>query len=137
MIIREDKIRDSVKYWVKPDIENRIKENSIKAYFNSNITNIKEKEIVFETPLGTNTIENDFVFAMTGYHPDFEFLRKSGIGILEDKGMQPDFNQETFQTNIEGMYLAGVVCSGYDTSRLFIENSREHAANIFASIGVK
>ena len=137
MIIREDKIRDSVKYWVKPDIENRIKENSIKAYFNSNVIEIKEKEIIIKTPKGVKTIENDFVFAMTGYHPDFEFLRKAGIGILEEKEAQPIYDPETFQSNIEGLYLAGVVCCGYDTGKWFIENSRYHAANIFASIGTK
>jgi putative YpdA family bacillithiol system oxidoreductase len=137
MIIREDKIRDSVKYWVKPDIENRIKENSIKAYFNSNIIEIRKKEIVFESPEGIKTIENDFVFAMTGYHADIEFLRKTGIGIAEDKDMQPIYDPETFQTHLDGLYLAGVVCCGYDTGRLFIENSRYHAANIFASISTK
>jgi thioredoxin reductase (NADPH) len=137
MIIREDKIRDSVKYWVKPDIENRIKENSIVAYFNSNVIEIKGKEIIFDTPVGIKTIENDFVFAMTGYHPDFEFLRKAGIGVSEGKEMQPIYDPESFQTNLEGLYLAGVVCSGYDTGRLFIENSRYHAANIFVSIGTK
>jgi len=137
MIIREDKIKDSVKYWVKPDIENRINENSIKAYFNSNITEIKEKEIVFQTPDGLKTIDNDFVFAMTGYHPDFEFLRNAGIGITDEKEMQPIYDPNTFQSNLEGLYLAGVVCSGYDTGRLFIENSRYHAANIFASISEK
>ena len=137
MIIREDKIRDSVKYWVKPDIENRIKENSIKAYFNSIVKEIKVNEIVIETPDGIKTIQNDFVFAMTGYHPDFEFLKKAGVGLIEDKAMQPYFDPETFETNIPGLYLAGVVCSGYDTGRLFIENSRYHAANIFASIRSK
>jgi len=137
MIIREDKIRDSVKYWVKPDIENRIKENSIKAYFNSIVKEIKVNEIVIETPDGIKTIQNDFVFAMTGYHPDFEFLKKAGVGLIEDKAMQPYFDPETFETNIPGLYLAGVVCSGYDTGRLFIENSRYHAANIFASISSK
>jgi thioredoxin reductase (NADPH) len=137
MIIREDKIRDSVKYWVKPDIENRIKENSIRAYFNSNVIEIKEKEIVIETPKGIITLENDFVFAMTGYHPDFDFLRKTGIGIDGENGMQPIYDPETFQTNIEGLYLAGVVCCGYDTGKWFIENSRYHAANIFTSIDVK
>jgi thioredoxin reductase (NADPH) len=137
MIIREDKIRDSVKYWVKPDIENRIKENSIKAFFNSTVVEIREKEIVFETPDGKKTIENDFVFAMTGYHPDFEFLRKAGIGVAEEKEMQPCYDPESFQTNMEGLYLAGVVCCGYDTGKWFIENSRHHAANIFTSIDSK
>ena len=134
MVIREDKIRDSVKYWVKPDIDNRIKEGSIKAYFNSNILKIKESEVEIQTPEGIITIQNDFVFAMTGYHPDHDLLRNAGVNILGDEDKVPEFDNETFETNKKGIYLAGVVCSGVDTGKWFIENSRYHAANIFNHI---
>jgi len=137
MIIREEKIKDSVKYWVKPDIENRIKEGSIKAYFNSEIIGIFEKEIDIKTPDGKITIENDFVLAMTGYHPDFNFLTKLGIKISDDDYSSPQFDDSTFETNINGIYLAGVVCGGMNTGRFFIENSINHALNIFDHIQSK
>jgi len=134
MVIRENKIKDSVKYWVKPDIENRIKEGSIKAYFNSGVTEIREKEIDVRTPKGKITIDNDFVLAMTGYHPDFNFLKKMGINIKEDENQSPKFDPNTFETNVEGIYLAGVVCGGMNTGKYFIENSINHAVNIFNHI---
>lgn len=134
MVIREDRIKDNVKYWVKPDIENRIKEGSIKAYFNSNVLEIKDREVKVQTPGGIITIENDFVFAMTGYHPDYDFLSKAGIKFSDDSDKAPQYNPETFETNKPGIYLAGVVCSGRDTGKWFIENSRYHAFNIFNDI---
>ncbi|MEO8398981.1 MAG: YpdA family putative bacillithiol disulfide reductase [Ignavibacteriaceae bacterium] len=133
MVIRENKIKDSVKYWVKPDIENRIKEGSIKAYYNSVVTKITEGQVEIETPNGKIKIENDFVFAMTGYHPDFEFLKNAGINISDDMHI-PQFNEETFETNVKGFFLAGVVCGGMETGKLFIENSRDHAEKIFNRI---
>ncbi len=132
MIIRGDKIRPSVKYWVKPDIENRIKEGSIKAFFNSEIKEIKEKEIIFQTPEGLIEIENDFVFAMTGYHPDFEFLKSLGIKLEENN--IPRHSKSTFESNMKGIYLAGVICSGKDTDKYFIENSIEHSRIIIEEI---
>lgn len=134
MIIREDKIRESVKYWVRPDIENRIKEGSIKAYFNSELSEIGDDEIVIKTPDGTKTIKNDFVFAMTGYHPNYDFIEKIGIKISKDEIMKPKCDEDSLETNIEKIYLAGVVCAGMETGRLFIENSRSHAVNIFDHI---
>ena len=134
MVIREDKIRDSVKYWVKPDIENRIKEGSIKAYFNSVISEIREREVDIKTPDKTVTVKNDFVFAMTGYHPDFSFLKMMGINISNDDSKTPQFNEETFETSKKGIYLAGVVCGGVETGKWFIENSRDHAISIFNRI---
>jgi thioredoxin reductase (NADPH) len=131
MVIRESKIKDSVKYWVKPDIENRIKEGSIKAYFDSYVTEIREKEVDIKTPDGIVTIENEFVFAMTGYHPDFDFLKKAGVKISGEPDEAPVYDSNTFETNKKGMYLAGVVCGGMDTGKLFIENSRFHAVSIF------
>lgn len=132
MIIRENEIKPSIKYWVKPDIENRISEGSIKSYFNSEVIEIKEKEIVVKTPEGFLTLENDFVFSMTGYHPDYEFLQK--LGIDTDKDSNPVFNKETFESGIKGIYLAGVVCGGKRTDLYFIENSIEHSKIIINQI---
>ena len=134
MIIREPSLSDSVKYWVKPDVENRIEEGSIKSYFNSNITKIEYDKIYVSTPEGEKVLENDFVLAMTGYQPDFSFLSKLGIELGEDKYKTPVHNPETMETNIEGIYLAGVICGGLKTNKWFIENSRDHASIIFSNI---
>jgi len=137
MVIRKDVISKSVKYWVKPDIENRIKEGSIKAWFNSNIKAIHEHSVDIETPEGTITIENDFVLALTGYQPDFSLLKHLQITLSGDEKQCPLYNGETMETNQKGIYLAGVVCGGFDTHKLFIENSREHADKIMEAIGGK
>jgi thioredoxin reductase (NADPH) len=137
MVIREDRIKDNVKYWVKPDIDNRIKEGSIKAYFNSSLIGIREGEVDIQTPEGKLTIENDFVFAMTGYHSDYTLLKKAGIEITNNENKIPSFDPDTYETNKKGIYLAGVVCGGMDTGKWFIENSRLHAVNIFNHIDGK
>lgn len=137
VVIRESALKESIKYWVRPDIENRIKEGSIKACFNSQLTEIRDDEVDIKTPDGKFTIKNDFVFAMTGYHPDYTFLEKAGIKISEDEKQIPSFDENTFETNIPGMYLAGVVCGGMDTGRWFIENARYQAVNIFDDILAK
>lgn len=134
MVIRENKLKDGVKYWVKPDIENRIKEGSIKAYFNSKIKEIKPKEVLIETTEGEKIIPNDFVFAMTGYHPNYKFLNRIGVETSKDDLKLPVFNEETFETNKKGVFLAGVVCGGMDTAKWFIENTRYHAGKIFDKI---
>lgn len=134
MIVRESKLKESVKYWVKPDIENRIKEGSIKALFNSEVKEIRENEIDVQTPFGMMTIKNDFLFAMTGYKPDYGFLTKAGVRLSGDQMRVPLFNPDTFETNIVGLYLAGVVCGGMETNKWFIENSRDHAEKIFTHI---
>lgn len=134
MIIREDSLKDGVKYWVKPDIENRIKEGSIKAYFNSVVSEIRDGDIEINTPDGVVKIKNDFVFAMTGYHPDYELLLNAGVDIAADDKMKPAINPETFETNVKRLYLAGVVCGGMETNKWFIENSRDHAEKIFNNI---
>ena len=134
MIIRGDKIGERVKYWVRPDIENRIKEGSIKAYFNSCLAAIREKEADISTPDGMITIPNDYVIAMTGYKPNFDFLKKAGITLSNDELMQPLYNPETMETNMPAIYLAGVVCGGMNTHVWFIENSREHAERIMNNI---
>lgn len=134
MVIRKDRLEDNVKYWVKPDIENRIRENSIKAYFNSELIEINDKYVLIKTPSALLKLENDFVLAMTGYHPDFDFLSKIGIQLKDDFSKEPIYDEVTFQTNIKGIYLAGVVCCGLDTGKWFIENSRYHAVNIIEDI---
>ena len=135
MVIREDRIKENVKYWVKPDIDNRIKEGSIKAFFNSELVAIRDDEVDIKTPVGVISIKNDFVFAMTGYHSDFSLLEKAGVTISTDDQRTPYFNEDTFETNVKGMFLAGVVCGGMDNGKWFIENSRYHAQNIFDHIG--
>lgn len=137
MIIRQNQIGERVKYWVRPDIENRIKEGSIKCYFHSSITEISEKEVHVQTPEGIITIKNDWVLAMTGYQPDLSFLQKNGIQLSTDDVRKPRYNEETHETNEQGIYLAGVICGGMNTHRLFIENSREHAAKIMKHINEK
>lgn len=134
MIIRDEKISDRVKYWVKPDIENRIKEGSIKTYYNSQITEIRTDEIDIQTPEGPLTIKNDFVLAMTGYKPNFELLESIGVKLNEEDSMTPYYNLETNETNVEGVYLAGVVCGGLLTHKWFIENSRIHAELIISDL---
>ena len=134
MIIREPSLSDSVKYWVKPDVENRIDEGSIKSYFNSNIKKIEDDKIHVSTPDGEIVLENDFVLAMTGYQPDFSFLTKLGIELGNDEYRTPVHNPDTMETNIEGIYLAGVICGGLKTNKWFIENSRDHASIIFSNI---
>lgn len=134
MIIRHSEISGSVKYWVKPDIENRIAEGSIKAFFNSEIVEITENTVIFKDQQAqVHEIENDFVLAMTGYLPDFDFLRNSGIELQGDC-LNPLYNPETMETNIKNLYLAGVVCGGKDTHLWFIENSRIHAEMIVKNI---
>ncbi|MEO8853126.1 MAG: YpdA family putative bacillithiol disulfide reductase [Ginsengibacter sp.] len=134
MVVRGDKISDRVKYWVKPDIDNRIKEGSIKAYFDSEIKEIREHEVDIKTPAGIVTVENDWVLSMTGYQPNLQFLRDAGIQISEDSVCKPDYNESNYETNVKGIYLAGVICGGMNTHRLFIENSREHAEKIVKDI---
>jgi thioredoxin reductase (NADPH) len=134
MIIRNSEISKNVKYWVKPDIENRIAEGNIKAFFNSELVEIKENSVVFKNDNGEiKEIENDFVLAMTGYLPDFEFLKNSGID-LQGECLNPVYNPETMESNIPKLYLAGVVCGGKDTHLWFIENSRIHAEIIVKNI---
>jgi thioredoxin reductase (NADPH) len=137
MVIRGPEVGQRVKYWVRPDIENRIKEGSIKAFYNSRIIAIREKEVEIETPEGRVTLENDWVLALTGYQPNLPFLRKIGIELCNDDSCKPTYNEETHETNQKNIYLAGVICGGMNTHRLFIENSREHAVRILEDIAKK
>jgi thioredoxin reductase (NADPH) len=130
MVVRGETIGSRVKYWVRPDIMNRIEEGSIKAYFNSEITKIEEDTITIQTPEKDITIPNDYAVALTGYLPNFELLTKSGITLTDDEKHLPTYNPETMETNVEGLYLAGVICGGKETHKWFIENSRIHAKMI-------
>jgi thioredoxin reductase (NADPH) len=130
MVVRSESIGTRVKYWVRPDIINRIEEGSIKAYFNSEVKAIREKSIDIQTPDGLISLDNDYVVALTGYLPNFEILKNSGITLSEDGKNIPTYNSETMESNIEGLYLAGVVCGGNETHKWFIENSRVHAQMI-------
>jgi len=134
MVIRGEGIGPRVKYWVKPDIENRIKEGSIKAYTHSMLSAIRHQEVDIRTPEGMITIPNDYVIALTGYQPNFDFLRKVGIVLSDDERLQPFYDPATMETNIPGLYLAGVVCGGMNTHVWFIENSRVHAGMIVRNI---
>ena len=127
MIIREEEIAKNVKYWARPDINNRIKEGSIKAYFKADIKEITKDKIRFKIPEKEIVIENDFVLAMTGYKPNFQLLESLGVEFLEDEFKTPVYNSTTMQSNQMGVYLAGVVCGGLKTNKWFIENSRIHA----------
>ncbi|WP_026903594.1 YpdA family putative bacillithiol disulfide reductase [Pedobacter glucosidilyticus] len=137
MIVRADDIGERVKYWVRPDIKNRIAEGAIKAYFKSSIKEIRANEVIVETPDGEMCLENDFVLALTGYQPNFEFLNKMGITLTDDEKQYPQHHPDTMETNREGIYLAGVICGGMDTHLWFIENSREHADMIINAILAK
>ncbi|MFT3750992.1 MAG: YpdA family putative bacillithiol disulfide reductase [Agriterribacter sp.] len=137
MIIKQNEIGKRVKYWVKPDIENRIAEGSIKAFFNSTLSAIYEDRVDIKTPDGIVTIPNDYVIAATGYQPQFDFLKKAGITLSDDEILRPAYDPLTMESNMKNIYLAGVVCGGMDTHTWFIENSREHADIIMADIAKK
>ncbi|WP_435624897.1 YpdA family putative bacillithiol disulfide reductase [Flagellimonas sp.] len=134
LIIRGSDVGQRVKYWVRPDIINRIEEGSIKAYYNSEVKEILEEELIVDTPEGKKHLPNDFVLALTGYMPNFEFLEHLGIKLSKDEKRLPQYNQDTMETNVEGLYLAGVICGGMETHKWFIENSRIHAPIIIQSI---
>lgn len=134
MVVRGEEIGKRVKYWVRPDILNRIQEGSIKVFYHSSVASIREHEVDIQTPDGLITIENDWVIAATGYQPNLDFLRKTGIRLSDDEVLCPYINEETHETNVPGVYLAGVICGGMNTHRLFIENSREHADKIIQNI---
>ena len=134
MVIRDKEVGERVKYWVRPDIINRIKEGAVKVFFNASIAAIREKEVDINTPEGIVTIENDWVIAMTGYQPNLSFLENIGIQLSADEVRKPLYNNDTHETNVKGIYLAGVICGGMDTHSLFIENSREHAVKIIDDI---
>ncbi|MBU2995056.1 YpdA family putative bacillithiol disulfide reductase [Cellulophaga baltica] len=134
LVIRGDEVGQRVKYWVRPDIVNRIKEGSIIAHYNSTVKEITENELVINTPEGEVTLENDYVLALTGYTPNFNFLEKIGVTLSDDEKRLPSYDEKTMETNINNLYLAGVICGGMETHKWFIENSRIHAKMIVKSI---
>jgi len=134
MIVRGNDIGKRVKYWVRPDIKNRIEEGSITAYFNSEITAIEKDQVLMKSPKGDLKLKNDFVLALTGYQPNFKFLEHCGITFSKDGLHIPTYNEESMETNVRGLYLAGVICGGMETHKWFIENSRIHAKKIVQHI---
>ncbi len=137
MAIRGDAIYEKTKYWIKPNIENRIKEGAIKAYFNTTVTKIKPHSVVLNTPEGEIELENDFVLAMIGYTPDYSLFKNLGIPVDEKDAKKPIHNPETLETPLPNVYVAGVINSGMRTSKLFIENTRVHADMIIKSLRIK
>lgn len=134
IIVREKEIGENVKYWIRPNIVNRIKSGEIKGYYSTTVKEIKEDSLVLETQEGEETVPNDYVFAMIGYHPNYEFLKKIGINCETDVFNTPNYSENSHMTNVEGLYVAGVVCGGKNTSRYFIENSKEHAQAVINDI---
>ncbi len=130
LIHRGAELSDRVKYWIRPDLENRIAEGSVKALWQTEITAIEPGHLRLRTSEGEQTIENDFVLAMTGYRPDYAFLEKLGIDTEDDTARTPIYDDNTFETNRPGVYLAGTICGGLRTGRWFIENGRHHAEQI-------
>jgi len=130
LIVRSPSLSDSIKYWIRPDLENRIKEGSIRAYFDTQVVEIRETSLRLRTPDGDREIDNDWVLAMTGYQPDFTFLESLGVTFADDEARTPVYDETTFQTERPGLYIAGTVCGGYRTNRWFIENGRFHAQQI-------
>jgi len=136
LVHRGPGIHQNVKYWIKPDIENRIKNREIAALFNSCVLEILPESVRIKTPEGERTLKNDFVFALTGYHPDYEFLMSLGIE-LQKPEMRPVCNPQTFESNVPGVYVAGVIVAGSRTGEIFIENGRFHGCQIAADLKSK
>ncbi|GAB3656863.1 YpdA family putative bacillithiol disulfide reductase [Echinicola sediminis] len=134
MVMINPTVDKNVKYWVLPDIENRIKEGSIRAFYSSTLKEIREHEVVIATQDGDVTIKNDFVLAMTGYQPNYELLNQLGVALTLDEKRRPCFDGKSQESNVPGLYLAGVVCGGLNTREFFIENTIVHAHAIFEDI---
>ncbi len=136
LVHRGAAISPSVKYWIKPDIENRIKAGEITAYFNSTVKEILPREVVLNTPQGELRLKNDFVLALTGYRPDFDFITSLGIRLTQPDQC-PECDRTTLESNVPGIYLAGVIVAGMRTGEIFIENGRFHGAQIAADLKKK
>ncbi|MEN5088986.1 YpdA family putative bacillithiol disulfide reductase [Sphingobacterium faecium] len=137
LVIRGKEISPRVKYWVKPDIENRIAAGEIRVLYNSTLSKVTQSHAYIHTPDTEVVLENDFVLALTGYQPNFKFLKSVGIHIGEESPCIPEHDPTTMETNVKGLYLAGVVCGGLNTHLWFIENSRIHAQQIITAIKQK
>jgi len=136
MVHRGPEIHRNVKYWIKPDIENRIKNGEVTAYFNSCVLEISPEQVRIKMPDGERVLKNDFVFALTGYHPDYDFLESLGIELTRPE-MRPICDPLTFESNVPGIYVAGCVVSGSKTSEIFIENGRFHGKQIADDLKTK
>lgn len=134
MAVRGEELSPRVKYWVRPDIDNRIKEGSIEAHFNTTVVAIREGEVDLQTPNGPRTIPNDFVLALTGYQPNYALFEALGLAIEDDAACKPIFNPDTLETSRPNVYMAGVACGGLATAKLFIENTRDHGEIIVGNI---
>jgi len=130
LVVRRPTLSDTIKYWVRPDLDNRIKEGSITAFFETSVEEIRDGSLVLRTPSGAREIPNDWVLALTGYHPDFSLLERLGVSFADDEYRTPIVDDASFETVRRGLYLSGTVCGGYLTNRWFIENGRLHAKQI-------
>jgi len=136
LVHRESELHHHIKYWIKPDIENRIKNGEIGAYFNTSVQEITDDAVVLKTPAGEVRLKNDFVFALTGYHPDYDFLRDMGIELSSEQ-CRPVCDPETLESNVPGIYVAGVIVAGSRTNEIFIENGRFHGQLIATDLKEK
>lgn len=134
LVVRGPVLSETIKYWIRPDLENRIKEGSITALFDTSVVEVRETSLILQTPEGRRELPNDFVLAMTGYQPDFSFLERLGVTFADDGYRTPNFDETTFESVRPGLYLAGTVCGGMKTNRWFIENGRFHAQQIARDI---
>ncbi len=129
LVYRGSQLHHHVKYWIKPDLENRIKAGEIEAHFNSTVQEIGVDHVVVNTPRGPIRLKNDFVLALIGYHPDYDFLRSMGIELSEDQ-CRPVCDPISLESNVPGIYVAGVIVAGSRTNEIFIENGRFHGKQI-------
>jgi bacillithiol disulfide reductase len=136
IVYRGSQLHHHVKYWIKPDLENRIKNNEIEAYFNSTVQEIGVDHVVIVTPRGPMRVKNDFVLALIGYHPDYDFLRSMGIELSSEQH-RPVCDPVSLESNVRGIYVAGVIVAGSRTNEIFIENGRFHGKQIAADLKVK
>ncbi len=137
LVHRGAEMHPHVKYWILPDINNRFKNGEIQSYFNSAVTQIREDDVTLSTPQGEVTVANHFVFALTGYHPDFDFIERLGIKLDEANARCPVCDPETLESNVAGIYLAGVIVAGERTNEIFIENGRFHGQLIAKNLSAK
>ena len=137
LVHRGAELHRHIKYWIKPDIENRIKNGEVKAYLSSTVSDISEDVVTLQTPQGPVTLRNDFVFALTGYHPDFSFIERLGVHLDEQNDRCPIHNPASLESNVPGIYLAGVIVAGERTNEIFIENGRFHGKLIADSLRSK
>jgi thioredoxin reductase (NADPH) len=136
LVHRGEGLHNHIKYWIRPDIENRIKNGEIKAHFGSSVKEILPEAVILNTPDGDVTLENDFVFALTGYHPDYSFLRQVGLELTKDQ-CRPVCDPQTLESNVPGVYVAGVIVAGSRTNEIFIENGRFHGRLIAEDVAKK